>query len=213
MWQDFKDFIIIDTLHIFCFWFLIILAVVGLIEIIYQIYNAIKKIDIADEYIKHIDIIQAHVVKRLHTGKIYDTKDLNEIVESLHFVEVNCDEAKNSIDIYHYASNPIYSLYSMLYHRRWDDNDVAIYCHQIFVDYEKARKKLQKDIKQNFIFLFIPLTKLYRGFCILFRLLTFPIKKLFKNFDKTGKWEASIAAMAEIVALVNTIIEFIKHIS
>ena len=58
MWQDFKDFITIDNLHIFCFWFLIILTVVGLIEIIYQIRNAVRKINIADEYIKHIDIIQ-----------------------------------------------------------------------------------------------------------------------------------------------------------
>lgn len=53
MWQDFKDFITIDNLHIFCFWFLIILTVVGLIEIIYQIRNAVRKINIADEYIKH----------------------------------------------------------------------------------------------------------------------------------------------------------------
>ena len=61
MWQDFKDFITIDNLHIFCFWFLIILTVVGLIEIIYQIRNAVRKINIADEYIKHIDIIQRHL--------------------------------------------------------------------------------------------------------------------------------------------------------
>ena len=78
MWQDFKDFITIDNLHIFCFWFLIILTVVGLIEIIYQIRNAVRKINIADEYIKHIDIIQKHVAKRLHARKQYgfvDTKD------------------------------------------------------------------------------------------------------------------------------------------
>ena len=79
MWQDFKDFITIDNLHIFCFWFLIILTVVGLIEIIYQIRNAVRKINIADEYIKHIDIIQKHVAKRLHARKQYgfvDTKSL-----------------------------------------------------------------------------------------------------------------------------------------
>ena len=96
MWQDFKDFITIDNLHIFCFWFLIILTVVGLIEIIYQIRNAVRKINIADEYIKHIDIIQKHVAKRLHARKQYgfvDTKDLIEIAESLHFVEVNSDDA------------------------------------------------------------------------------------------------------------------------
>ena len=56
MWQDFKDFITIDNLHIFCFWFLIILTVVGLIEIIYQIRNAVRKINIADEYIKLLEI-------------------------------------------------------------------------------------------------------------------------------------------------------------
>ena len=119
MWQDFKDFITIDNLHIFCFWFLIILTVVGLIEIIYQIRNAVRKINIADEYIKHIDIIQKHVAKRLHARKQYgfvDTKDLIEIAESLHF-------------------------------------------------------------------------------------------------DKSGKWEASIAAIAEIFALVNAVIEFVKHTS
>ena len=189
MWQDFKDFITIDNLHIFCFWFLIILTVVGLIEIIYQIRNAVRKINIADEYIKHIDIIQKHVAKRLHARKQYgfvDTKDLIEIAESL---------------------------YSMLYHERWDDRDAATYCHQIFVDYEKGRKKLQKVLKQNFAILFVPLTKLYRGFCVLFRLLTFPFKRLFDNFDKSGKWEASIAAIAEIFALVNAVIEFVKHTS
>lgn len=177
MWQDFKDFITIDNLHIFCFWFLIILTVVGLIEIIYQIRNAVRKINIADEYIKHIDIIQKHVAKRLHARKQYgfvDTKDLIEIAESLHFVEVNSDDAINSIAADHYISDPIYSLYSMLYHERWDDRDAATYCHQIFVDYEKGRKKLQKVLKQNFAILFVPLTKLYRGFCVLFRLLTFP---------------------------------------
>ena len=86
MWQDFKDFITIDNLHIFCFWFLIILTVVGLIEIIYQIRNAVRKINIADEYIKHIDIIQKHVAKRLHARKQYgfvDTKDLIEIEDGM----------------------------------------------------------------------------------------------------------------------------------
>ena len=203
MWQDFKDFITIDNLHIFCFWFLIILTVVGLIEIIYQIRNAVRKINIADEYIKHI------VAKRLHARKQYgfvDTKDLIEIAESLHFVEVNSDDAINSIAADHYISDPIYSLYSMLYHERWDDRDAATYCHQIFVDYEKGRKKLQKVLKQNFAILFVPLTKL-------FRLLTFPFKRLFDNFDKSGKWEASIAAIAEIFALVNAVIEFVKHTS
>lgn len=216
MWQDFKDFITIDNLHIFCFWFLIILTVVGLIEIIYQIRNAVRKINIADEYIKHIDIIQKHVAKRLHARKQYgfvDTKDLIEIAESLHFVEVNSDDAINSIAADHYISDPIYSLYSMLYHERWDDRDAATYCHQIFVDYEKGRKKLQKVLKQNFAILFVPLTKLYRGFRVLFRLLTFPFKRLFDNFDKSGKWEASIAAIAEIFALVNAVIEFVKHTS
>ena len=184
--------------------------------IIYQIRNAVRKINIADEYIKHIDIIQKHVAKRLHARKQYgfvDTKDLIEIAESLHFVEVNSDDAINSIAADHYISDPIYSLYSMLYHERWDDRDAATYCHQIFVDYEKGRKKLQKVLKQNFAILFVPLTKLYRGFCVLFRLLTFPFKRLFDNFDKSGKWEASIAAIAEIFALVNAVIEFVKHTS
>lgn len=212
MWQDFIDFIKIDTLHVFCFWFLIILTVVGWIEIIYQIYNAKRKINFANEYIEHIGIIQSYVVKRAQPYTQYG-EDLNEIAKSLHFVEVNCDEARNSIDIDHYVSDPIYSLSSMLYHRRWNDNDVATYCHQIFVDYEKASKKLVKKANQNFIFLLIPLIKLYRGFCVLFRLLTFPIKKIFENFDKTGKWEASIAALAEILTLANAIIEFIKHVS
>ena len=105
------------------------MTVVGLIEIIYQIRNAVRKINIADEYIKHIDIIQKHVAKRLHARKQYgfvDTKDLIEIAESLHFVEVNSDDAINSIAADHYISDPIYSLYSMLYHERWDDRYLLI---------------------------------------------------------------------------------------
>lgn len=216
MWQNFKDFITLDPLHIVCFWSLIILAVIGLIEIIYQICSIIRKSNIADEYIRHIVIIQKHVTKRLQAKNQYGfvgTTDLIEIAESLHFVEVNSDDARSSIAADHYISDPIYSLYSMLYHERWNDRDAATYCHQIFVDYEKGKKKLQKVLKQNIIILFIPLTKLYRGFCVLFRVFTFPIKKFSNNFDKSGKWEASIAAIAEIFTLVNAIIEFVKHAS
>ena len=101
----------------------------------------------------------------------------------------------------------------MLYNMRWNDRDVFEYCHQIAIDYEIGRKKHQKEIKHNVVLLFVPFAKLYRGFCVLFRLLTFPVKKLFNNFDKSGKWEASIAAIAEIFTLVNAIIEFVKHAS
>ena len=96
---------------------------------------------------------------------------------------------------------------------RWNDRDVFEYCHQIAINYEIGRNKHQKEIKHNFVLLFVPFAKLYRGFCVLFRLLTFPVKKLFNNFDKSGKWEASIAAIAEIFTLVNAIIEFVKHAS
>jgi hypothetical protein len=216
MWQDFKDFITVDPLHIVCFWSLIILAIAGLIEIIYQISSAIRKINIADEYFGHIAIIQEHVAKRLQIQNQYgvvDTKDLNEIADSLHFVEVNSDDARNSIATDHYISDPIYSLHLMLYYMRWNDSEVIKYCHQISIDYEIGRKKHQKEIKHNFVLLFVPFAKLYRGFCVLFRLLTFPVKKLFNNFDKSGKWEASISAIAEIFTLANAIIEFVKHAS
>ena len=147
MWQDFKDFITIDNLLIFCFWFLILLTVVGLIEIIYQIRNAVRKINIADEYIKHIDIIQKHVAKRLHARKQYgfvDTKDLIEIAESLLFVEVNSDDAINSIAADHYISDPIYSLYSMLYHERWDDRVLP----HIAIRYLLIMKKGERNFKR-----------------------------------------------------------------
>lgn len=77
----------------------------------------------------------------------------------------------------------------------------------------KREKETSKGAKTKFRHTFVPLTKLYRGFCVLFRLLTFPFKRLFDNFDKSGKWEASIAAIAEIFALVNAVIEFVKHTS
>ncbi|MDY4044106.1 MAG: hypothetical protein SOY65_09935 [Marinifilaceae bacterium] len=216
MWQDFKDFITIDSLHIVCFWSLIILAVTGLIEIIYQIRSAIKKINIVDEYAKHIEVIQKHVKNRLDKSRQYgisDTTDLNEIVESINFVELNYDEARSSIDGYDYVSDPIFSLYIMLYYREWDDRKVAIRCHQIIIEFYRGKKKIKKEIKQNFIFLFVPFTKLYRGFCVLFRLLVFPVKRCFRNFDKSGKWESSVAAAAEVFALVNAVVEFVKHVS
>ena len=216
MWQDFKDFITLDPLHIVCLWSLIILAVTGLIEIIYQICSAIKKIKIADEYAKHIDVIQTYVMNKLQAEKRYGyvgNKNLIEIEDSLHFVQVNYEEARKSIGHYNYVSDPIYALYSMLYYLRWDDREGFEYCHQITFDYEIGRKKHQKEIKHNFVLLFVPFAKLYRGFCVLFRLLTFPVKKLFNNFDKSGKWEASIAAIAEIFTLVNAIVEFVKHAS
>ena len=101
----------------------------------------------------------------------------------------------------------------MVYHDILEEIVAGKFFHYLFVVYEKGRKKLQKVLKQNFAILFVPLTKLYRGFCVLFRLLTFPFKRLFDNFDKSGKWEASIAAIAEIFALVNAVIEFVKHTS
>ena len=216
MWQDFKDFITLDPLHIVCFWSLIILAVTGLIEIIYQICSAIKKINIADEYVRHIDVIQRCVINRLQPNKRQepaDNEDSSKLEDSLHFVQVNYEEARKSIGHYNYVSDPIYALYSMLYNMRWNDRDVFEYCHQIAIDYEIGRKKHQKEIKHNVVLLFVPFAKLYRGFCVLFRLLTFTVKKLFNNFDKSGKWEASIAAIAEIFTLVNAIIEFVKHAS
>lgn len=220
MWQLFKDFITIDALHIFCFWFIIALAVVGLIDIIYQIIKTIDKINFADNYIKHITKIQDYALSRLEnptsqygTSGAVNSEDSNEIAESTHFIEVNSDEASKCIGVEHYAFDPIYSLRGMLYNIRWNDRDVVIYCHQIIVDYEQGRNRLQKEKKQNLVIIFLPFTKLYRGLCVLFRLLTFPIKNLFANFDKTGKWEMSTAAIVEIITLVNAIIEFIKHAS
>lgn len=88
-----------------------------------------------------------------------------------------------------------------------------MYCHQISIDYETSRNKHIDSITTNLKLLVIPFTKLYRGFCVLFRLLTFPIKKIFTNFDSSKKWEMSISALIEIIALINVIIEFIKTIS
>lgn len=214
MWQLFKEYITLDVWHTFFFWFLVVLSIAGLVEIIFRIYKANSHITFAEEYIKHINIIAEHTAKRLKIAEeqFYppDTKDINEIYESVHFVEVNCDEAYESIGIEHYANNPIYSLYGLLYNRTWDDRDISTYCHQIYIDYEIGRKRKEKELKTNFILLFIPLTKLYRGFCLLFKALTFPIKKVFGNFDRSGKWELSFSAIAEIIILVNAIIEFVK---
>lgn len=214
MGQYLNEFIITSPLHILFLGGVIILAIVGLIEIICQIYNAKKKIKFIDEYIKHIDNINTFVVNRLEKesrGESIYKLEIDEIMESLHFIEVNDNEANDSIGIYHYGSNPIYSLSSILYyHNTWDDRAIFKYCHQIFVDYEKGRKKIIKEKKRNYIFLIIPFAKLYRGFCILFRLLTFPIKNLYNDFDKSRKWEKSIAFVAEIFTLINAIIKFVK---
>lgn len=114
MWQNFKDFITLDPLHIVCFWSLIILAVTGLIEIIYQICSAIKKINIADEYVRHIDVIQRCVINRLQPNKRQepaDNEDSSKLEDSLHFVQVNYEEARKSIGHYNYGLDPIYMLY------------------------------------------------------------------------------------------------------
>lgn len=220
MWQLFKEFITFDALHIFCFWFIIALAVVGLIDIIYQIIKTIDKINFADNYIKHIAKIQDYALNRLKnpisqygTSRVCDSEDSNDIAESRHFIEVNSDEASKCIGVEHFPIDPIYALSGMLYHMRWNDREIATYCHQIIVDYEQGRNILQKEKTQNLVIIFLPFTKLYRGLCVLFRLLTFPIKSLFADFDKTGKWEMSTAAIVEIITLVNAIIEFIKHAS
>lgn len=115
MWQLIKDFIFMDALHTICFWSLVGIAIIGLVEIIYQIYIARKKIIFADEFIKHIYTIHAHVVKRIESTNYFDTKSLNEIENDLHFVEIHQKEARNSIDTESYK-DPIYSLYCLLYY-------------------------------------------------------------------------------------------------
>lgn len=214
MWQLIKDFIFMDALHTICFWSLVGIAVIGFIEIIYRIIQAGIKIGFANDYIKHVENIYVHVSKRLESyNSAYDTSSLNEITADLNFVEINWKKAEECIDVEHYMSSPIYSLHSMLYYGKWDDREAAQFCHQIGVDYEISKNKHQREAKINFILLFVPLIKLYRGFCVLFRLLTFPIKKIFTNFDSSKKWEMSISALIEIIALINVIIEFIKTIS
>ena len=214
MWQTFIEYITSDALHITLFICIVVLSIIGFGEIIYQIIRSAKKIETANEYIKHINIIAEHVNKRLSSRNYsYDTTDLNEIAESLNYVEINYDKAEECIEEDSY-NIPIYSLYSMLFHRKWDDNDVATYCHQIYINYQRSIPKHQRTIKNFLWCVIIPFTKLYRGFCVLFRIITYPIKKLLAqnnhSFDKSGRWEKIISLLAEIVTIVNFIYEFSK---
>lgn len=216
MWNAFVEYITRDSIHLTLFISLVALSFIGLCEIVFQIWSCFHKAKIANAFMHHIDIIAAHVHKRLEKektewGSKYDYADLDEISESLYYVEVNHQEAEDSIE-----SNdiPIYRLYSMLYHRNWDDNDANRYCHQIYVDYDISQKKLGKTAERNIIYIFIPFTKLYRGFCVLFRFLTSPIKWLMakrqRNFDSSGRWESFISIAAELATIIMAIYELSK---
>lgn len=220
MWQTFIAYITQDSIHFISFTCLITLSFVGLCEIIFQIWNSIRKAKIADEYIQHIQIIAGHVNKRLEKrkewGYNYDLSDLDKISESLNYVEINYQQAEECIESSNINAIPIYSLYSMLYYRSWDDNDVNRYCHQILVDYHVSLTKLESTFKRNLYYIFIPFTKLYRGFCVLFRFLTYPIKwfleKRQRSFDSSGKWETTVSCIAEIATIMGVIFEFVEKL-
>lgn len=219
MWQTFVEYITCDSLHLTFFICLVALSVVGLGEIIYQICDTIHKAEIAKDYMHHIDIIAAHVHKRMEREKTewgakYEYDDLSAISESTYYVEVNHQQAEEAIAT---GAVPIYALYYMLYTRIWDDNDVNRYCHQIYVDYDISIAQLEKNFKRNLWYIVIPFTKLYRGFCVLFKLVTYPLKKLMehhqKSFDRNGKWESYISLMAEIATIISVFYEFAKSAS
>lgn len=218
MWNAFIEYITRDSIHLTLFISLAALSVVGFGEIVFQIWNCFHKARIANDFMHHIDIIAAHVHKRLEKektewGSKYDYTDLNEISDSLYYVEVNHKEAEDSIES---DDIPIYKLYCMLYYRNWDDNDANRYCHQIYVDYDISQKKLGKTAERNIIYIFVPFTKLYRGFCVLFRILTSPIKwflaKRQRNFDRSGRWESFISITAELATIITTIYEISKAV-
>jgi hypothetical protein len=216
MWNVFVEYITRDSIHLTLFICLIALSVIGFCEIIFQIWNCFYKAKIANDFMHHIDIIAAHVHKRLEKektewGSKYDYTDLREISDSLYYVEVNHQEVEQSIES---DDIPIYRLYYMLYNRNWNDDDANRYCHQIYVDYDISQRKLGKTAERNIIYLFIPFTKLYRGFCVLFRILTYPIRWFMarhqRSFDSSGKLESFISTSAEIATIIGVIYELSK---
>lgn len=216
MWNVFVEYITRDSIHLTLFICLVALSVIGFCEIIFQIWNCFHKAKIANDFMHHIDIIAAHVHKRLEKektewGSKYDYTDLQDIAESTYYVEVNHQQATDSIES---RSYPIIGLYHMLYSRQWDDIDVNRYCHQIYVDYDISQKKLEENVKRNLWLIIIPFTKLYRGFCVLFRILTLPIRWFMarhqRSFDSSGKWESFISTSAEIATIIGTIYELSK---
>ncbi len=219
MWHAFVEYITCDTSHLTFFICLVALSIVGLGEIIYQIWNCIHKAQIAKDYMYHIDIIAAHVHKRLEREKTelcskYTYDDLNDIYKSTYYVEVNHQQAEEAIET---GASSIYALYYMLYMRHWDDDDVNRYCHQIYVEYDISMNQLEMITKRNIWFIFIPFTKLYRGLCFLFKLITYPLKKLMeyhqRSFDRNGRWESYISLMAEIATIIHIIYDFAKSAS
>ena len=69
MWNVFVEYITRDSIHLTLFICLVALSVIGFCEIIFQIWNCFHKAKIANDFMHHIDIIAAHVHKRLEKEK------------------------------------------------------------------------------------------------------------------------------------------------
>lgn len=218
MWQTLTDFVTNNQLLSLLIGAYVVLTIVGLVDIFVQIYKIITNTVFAYKFIQHILIIERKARDRYNKSKdtLYppNTDDLNEIIESLQFVEVNSEYAQECIeDELHSWISPISDLTSLLYNSKWDDRQVLIYCHQIIIDYNKAKDNLKKKFGISLSLIFIPLTKMYRGYCVLFRLFTFPIKQIWENFDFSRKGEKTISIIAELSTLVTACIEIVKYFS
>lgn len=215
MWQTITDFVINNHELSLVIGIYVVLTIVGLVEMIVQIYKNELHIKFADEYIRHIQIISQKAHDRIIVSKdsLYPLNfdDINEISDSLYYVEVNSEYAQECIEEgLHSWISPISDLSSLLYNSKWNDRDVSNYCHQIIIDYNKAKYNLAKNSANTFRLILIPFTKMYRGYCVLFRLITFPVKQIWENFDFSRKIEKAISFIAELLTLVTACIELIK---
>lgn len=179
----------------FLVWAFIIISLIGLLEVIGKFISIAHKKTIMLDYSKHLQSIFNH---------LEGLKTFEEVRADYDYVMNNYSEM---LDCLSQNYDALISFYYGIYHQTADERTQKLRISQIHDDFNRENYLYRKQIKEYLVYLLCPTLKFYRGLCTIFKIVTFPIRQIWANFDLSGKIETSVSILVELLTLTRVCIE------
>lgn len=179
----------------FLIWVLLIISAIGLLEILGKFISIARSKRVISDYLKHLQSIY---------GYLEGAKSVSEVQDDYGYVMSYYDEMLDCLS-QHFES--LMHFYFGVYNRTADADEQKLRISQIFHDVNREEYLYEKQAKKYLLYFLCPTLKLYRGLCVLFRVLTIPIRKFKADFDQGQKIEISVSLIVEVLSLVRVCIE------